>query len=223
VSGGIEEADLPCETRDQATYRTELKAAIEAEQRAYIVEQGCLHIRETEEAVVTPAMRRIEAEDPDRHLVGLEFRLKGKDRIEEKVAHEMQKGGLTAEQAFNKVKDAIRYTFQYPDDGYSRIVRADMQRLKAEGFELEEFRNLWTNEEYKGINSRWRIPGSDRLFEVQFHTRSSFEAKQETHAAYELLRTLPDDHEEVHALRAYEREIAAKVPIPLGAPDVTVP
>ena len=29
--------------------------------------------------------RRIEAEDPDRHLVGLENRLKGKDRLSEKV------------------------------------------------------------------------------------------------------------------------------------------
>ena len=50
------------------------------------VRRGCGEIRETEDKVVTPAMRRIEAEDPDRHLVGLEFRCKGEDRITEKVA-----------------------------------------------------------------------------------------------------------------------------------------
>lgn len=58
--------------------------------------------------------------------------------------------------------------------------------------------------------------------EVQFHTRSSFEAKQETHAAYERLRVLPEDHEEVHALRAYQQEVTATIPVPPQAPEVTV-
>lgn len=44
------------------------------------VRRGCAEIRETEEKVVTPAMHRIEAEDSDRHLVGLEFRRKGEER-----------------------------------------------------------------------------------------------------------------------------------------------
>jgi hypothetical protein len=49
-------------------------------------------------------------------------------------------------------------------------------------------RNSWANEEYKGINSRWRVPNTGQLFEVQFHTQVSFEAKEETHWAYEKLR-----------------------------------
>ena len=42
---------------------------------------------------------------------------------------------------------------------------------------------------YKGINSQWIEPDSGQRFEVQFHTRISFEAKQLTHPAYERLRT----------------------------------
>jgi hypothetical protein len=61
------------------------------------------------------------------------------------------------------------------------------------------------------------------LFEVQFHTQASFEAKQETHSAYERLRVLPEDHEDVHDLRAYQREVAAKIPVPLEASEVSVP
>ena len=167
-------------------------------------------------------MQRIEAEDPTRHLAGFDRRLKGRDRIEEKVDHDMQKRGVTVDEAFTSVKDAIRYTFSYPDDRYARGVVADCGRLKGAGFELEDFRNSWTQEEYKGINSRWRVPENGQLFEVQFHTQASFEAKEETHAAYERLRTLPPDHGEVRELRAYQRDVTAKIPIPPEAATVLV-
>ena len=211
------------EPRDRAACHTDLRAEAEAEYRAYAIDRGCERVRETEQTITTPAMCRIEAQDSDRHLVGLEHRLKGRDRIEEKVSTAMSERGRTAEQAFAEIKDAIRYTLQYPDDKYSQGVRTDSQQLKDAGFEPAEFRNTWTDPEYKGINSRWRVPENGQLFEVQFHTQASFEAKQETHTAYERLRTLPSDHEEVYELRAYQREVTAKIPIPPGAPEVSVP
>jgi hypothetical protein len=61
-----------------------------------------------------------------------------------------------------------------------------------------------------------------QLFEVQFHTQASFEAKQETHDAYERLRTLPEDSAEVRELRAYQREVNIKIPVPPGAPDIVI-
>lgn len=118
------------------------------------------------------------------------------------------------------IKDTIRYTFCYPDDAYAGGVQADCSRLKEAGFELTDFRNSWAHEEYKGINSRWRVPENGQLFEVQFHTQASFEAKEDTHAAYERLRMLPANHEEVRELRAYQRAVTAKIPIPPEAPDV---
>ena len=226
------EADVPdipdgwesrAEPRDRAACQADLRAEAEAEYAAYAIDRGCERVRETEQTVTTPAMCRIEAQDSDRHLAGLEHRLKGRDRIEEKVDFDMKKWGVTAEQAFANVKDAIRYTLQYPDDKYSDGVRADFERIKAEGFELVEFRNSWTHEEYKGINSRWQVPENAQLFEIQFHTQASFEAKEETHKAYERLRVLPDDHEEVSELRAYQRHVCTRIPVPPDAPDVSVP
>ena len=211
------------EPRDRAACQADLRAEAEAEYRAYAIDRGCERVRETEQTITTPAMLRIEAQDSDRHLVGLAHRLKGQDRIEEKVDFDMKKWGVTAEQAFANVKDAIRYTLQYPDDKYSQGVRTDIERIKAEGFELVEFRNSWTREEYKGINSRWRVPENAQLFEIQFHTQASFEAKEETHKAYKRLRVLPDDHEEVHELRAYQRHVCTRIPVPPDAPDVSVP
>jgi hypothetical protein len=127
----------------------EYRATVEAVDRAYTIDKGCARVREIEEKTVTPALRRIEAEDPDRVLVGLENRLKGRERIEEKVMHDEQKKGLSAGQVFADMKDAIRYTFQYPQERYTAGVRADVQRLKNEGAEYADSRNTWTSEQYK--------------------------------------------------------------------------
>ena len=197
----------------------ELRTSAADAYRAYTIAQGCDRVREIEETVTTPAMLRIEAADTSRTLVGLEFRLKGSERLSEKVAFDMAKKGITAEQAFAGVKDAIRYTFEYPEDGYASGVYADCDRIASEGFELVERRNSWTKEEYKGINSRWRAPESLQLFEVQFHTQASFEAKQTTHGAYERLRSgVPP--EEQKRLDQFQRDVAARVPIPPGAADL---
>ena len=80
--------------------------------------------------------------------------------------------------------------------------------------------NAWSDEQYKGINSQWIEPGSGQRFEVQFHTHISFEAKQLTHSAYERLRTHPADKFEQMVLEAFQKKVAAEVPIPPGAADV---
>jgi hypothetical protein len=200
----------------------EHRASVDAVNRAYAIDQGYARVQEIEEKTVTPAMRRIEAEDPDRTLVGLENRLKGKDRLSEKIAKAMSERSRTPAQAFAETKDAIRYTLQYPDEKYVAGVAADVERLKAAGFELADPRNWWEHAEYKGINSWWRVPEKDQLFEVQFHTRASYDAKQETHEAYERIRSLPPDHQDVYDSHAYQREVTAKIPIPPGAADIRI-
>ena len=72
---------------------------------------------------------------------------------------------------------------------YADGVRTDVERLKAEGFELIKLKNLWTDDQYKGINSQWRRPETGLRFEMQFHTPESLEAKELTHKAYETLRS----------------------------------
>jgi hypothetical protein len=61
------------------------------------VDRGCARVEKLERETVAPALRRIEAEDPDRCLIGLEHRLKGKGRLAEKVEFDMVKWGVTAE------------------------------------------------------------------------------------------------------------------------------
>jgi hypothetical protein len=218
--GEPEAAEGRTEPEARLQAHAELRVSAADAYRVYAIEQGCDRVREIEETVTTPAMLRIEAEDPGRALVGLEFRLKGRERLSEKVAEAVEERGHSVEEAFALVKDAIRYTFCYPEDRYCEGVLADCERLEAEGFGRFDRKNSWDEDEYKGINSRWRAPDGGQLFEVQFHTQASFDAKQETHSAYERLRALPEDEAEVRQLRAYQREVTAKVPIPPSAADI---
>ena len=57
-------------------------------------------------------------------------------------------------------------------------------------------------------------PESGLLFEVQFHTRASFEAKQLTHAAYERLRNSLTPDIERDELQEFQRKVSAEIPIP---------
>ncbi len=199
----------------------EYKAKVDAEYRRDAVDRGCDRVRETERTVVTPAMLSIEAEDPDRRLAGLDNRLKGSDRLTDKVIKWMKaQPDLTPDNAFGLVKDAIRYTFQYPDEKYAQGVQADCARLEEAGFQRGDRQNSWEDDQYKGINSRWREPESGLLFEVQFHSQASFEAKQETHSAYERIRDTTTSPAEVRQSRAYQREVCARVPIPAGATEI---
>jgi hypothetical protein len=184
------------------------------------VEAACDLIAEREQEKITPALRAIESQDPDRHLIGLDDCLKGRDRIKEKVYDRIEEKNRTPSEAVSLIPDTIRYTFQYNQADYTRGVWADIERLKDQGFELCRLKNSWSKEEYQGINSQWIEPDSGQRFEVQFHTRISFEAKQLTHDAYERLRSGQLDEFEKMVLKAFQRKVSADVPAPLGATDI---
>ena len=58
------------------------------------------------------------------------------------------------------------------------------------------------------------------MFEVQFHTEESWEAKQKTHAAYEKIQEPGTSVGEVERLRDYQRRVSAQVRLPQGALDI---
>jgi hypothetical protein len=184
------------------------------------VEAACDLIADREREKITPALRAIESQDPDRHLIGFDDRLKGRDRIKEKVYDRIEEKNRTPNEAVSLIPDTIRYTFRYDQASYTRGVWADIERLKEQGFELNKLRNFWSEDQYRGINSQWVDPDTGQRFEVQFHTHISFEAKQLTHDAYKRLRTHQADRFEELVLEAFQRKVAADVPDPPGAADI---
>jgi hypothetical protein len=183
-------------------------------------EKECDRIVKRERERLSPGLREVESLDSDRQLIGFEHRLKGRDRIKEKVAEAIEQYGRSPRDAASLVPDAIRYTFQYKETRYAQGVQDDIARLREQGFELVALKNSWLDEQYKGINSRWIEPLSGQRFELQFHTRISFEAKQLTHRAYERLRSEQADEFEEMVLEAFQKKVAAAVPVPPGAANI---
>jgi hypothetical protein len=184
------------------------------------IEAECDRIVDRERDKISPALLDIESQDPDRQLIGFEDRLKGRDRIKEKVDGIIKEFGFSPEEAVSLVPDAIRFTFEYQEARYTQGIWTDIVRLQGQGFKLDKCKNSWVYDQYKGINSQWIEPATGQRFEVQFHTRISFEAKQLTHEAYKRLRTGQPDEFEQMVLEAFQKKVSAAVPVPPGAAEI---
>jgi hypothetical protein len=177
--------------------------------------KACKDVSDEGKQVILPAMRRIEAADPDRKLVGLEHMLKGEDRLKEKIADALHaRPELTVVQALAIVPDPVRFTLSYSTERYANGVLADIDRLKAEGFELIRLKNLWGDDQYKGINSQWRRPETGCCFEMQFHTQESLEAKELTHKAYERIRSGQASTAERQEMEEFQRRVNTLIVAP---------
>jgi hypothetical protein len=183
--------------------------------------KACADIHDEGKRVAFPAMRQIEAANPDCRLAGLEHMLKGEDRLKEKVADAIRgRPGLTATQALSIIPDPVRFTLEHSPDRYADGVIADVEHLKEIGFEELKLKNLWSDEQYKGINSQWRRPETGLRMEVQFHTPASLEAKELTHKAYERIRNPDTSPAERDELEAFQRRVNALLDTPPGTTEI---
>jgi hypothetical protein len=207
-------------TRTDGSWGTHTDRMLSAGQNAEAT-RVCAEIRQLGREVILPAIKRIEAADPQRHLAGLEHMLKGEDRLKEKAADVLLvEPDLTAGQALAKIPDAVRFTLRYSQEHYADGVLSDVQQVKGEGFELVKLKNLWEKEHYKGINSQWRHPDTGLRFEIQFHTPESLEAKELTHGAYERLRRPGISQAEREELEAYQKQVNELIATPAGAAEI---
>ncbi len=178
--------------------------------------------RETE-PTISSDVRAVEQENRyGGWLEGFDRRLKDEDRLQEKVAAKLRfQPDREAVKIIEEIPDAIRYTFCLRLETYTAGYYDIMRRLEDRGYEMYYSKNWWTNPEYKGINTRWVTPEGQR-FEVQFHTPESFHTKQNvTHPAYERIRSRLVADEERTGLKAFQREAASRIQVPVGASDVS--
>ncbi len=173
-------------------------------------------LREPEKAV-TSLLKQIEHDNPQGGvLVGLEHRLKGADRLKEKIADKMNASSdATLADAAGMIDDAVRYTFCFGSASYVTGHEYLQRSLESAGYKMTYRENHWQNDpQYKGINSRWVTPDGGR-FELQLHTRESFYAKEQlTHPSYRRLRVPSTTRVERLELAAFEREVSSAVPVP---------
>ena len=155
-------------------------------------------------------------------LEGIKFKLKGEDRLKEKLAEKIEhEPDRTPAQMVRQINDAIRYTFCFKTANYADGYRDVKQRLESHECRMVYSENHWHDDpEYKGINTRWVTPEGQR-FEVQFHTSESYDAKQQvTHASYERLRNPLTHDDERQELRAFQRDGCYWITVPEGVADI---
>ena len=172
---------------------------------------------------LTPAMRRIEAQlERGQLLPDTEnYALKTPDGFKESFADLISRHpDKTAEELSHEVHDGIRYAYIFENDDYSDATLQVHSRLKSQGFELEARRNIWKSLEYKGINTRWRDPAHDLVFEVQFHTPSSWDAKQRMQRSFRRIKDPATPPAERVQLRTIQAKTSAVVPVPPGAASI---
>jgi len=172
------------------------------------------------EEELTKDLRKAD-QDPscDGWLVGLENRIKGEERIKEKIGELLKRmPDRTVEDVAHELPDTIRYTFCFLSERYTDGYWQIKDRMESSGHSMIYSKNHWSgNLEYRGVNTRW-MTGDGQRFEIQFHTAESLHAKQDlTHGTYERLRNplTPDD--ERQNLRSFQKEVCSWVGVPRGA------
>jgi len=175
------------------------------------------------EPAVTRLLKHIEVENPHGAvLVGLEHRLKGAERLKEKIADKMNIKGLAdPADAAATISDAVRYTFCASAEEYVAAHAHIGRQLESARYRRAYGKNHWLQDvDYNGINTQWATPDRGR-FELQFHTRESFYAKEQlTHPPYRRLRQRSTTPAERVELLAFQREVCTAVPRPPGISQI---
>jgi hypothetical protein len=202
------------------TYRSRGGFKLDPERHAETI--GAIgRMRETEPPI-SADMQAVEKENIyGGWLAGFDRRIKGDDRLKEKVAEQAAaEPDKSSSAILRKIPDALRFTCCFEPDNYVGGYYDIKARLEGAGHEMYRSTNHWADPEYKGINTRW-ITQQGQRFEVQFHTPESFHAKEHvTHKAYERLRSPQATDEERRELEDLQREVSSHIKAPDGAADI---
>lgn len=194
----------------------------EQSQATLLAEQKLQKAKEDEPAI-TAILKSIESEKV--HLEGLEFRLKSVESLSRKIITDSHDMEVPLEVAASNIKDVLRYTFIIEENDYAEITKKTLDKLTKEGYSVYAFKNYWANDsiDYQGINCNLKT-SDGMIFEVQFHTKESYDTKSEkTHKYYEIIRSeSASDEEKAEASRKHS-ELFALVPVPAGAKELSYP
>lgn len=150
-------------------------------------------------------------------LVGLTNRIKTVESLRRKLADLVEQDPtMTVGDAAEQVYDVLRFTVVAEPDPYMAIHDEVLDRLRRQGVDVAADDHRWAGPGYRGINARLRA-SAGRRFEVQFHTRESFQAAKATRGLYEEYRLSSTPPARRAELVEEIDAIFARVPPPPGA------
>ncbi len=155
-------------------------------------------------------------------LAGFAARRKTLTSLSRKIATDQEVAGLanpprlaSADVFAKEIGDTVRYTVRFSEDEYWAGVRRATQELVDGGNVPVKWKPTWDSPIYRGLNTNWRAPNGT-LFEVQFHTPTSFVTKELNHSAYDVARLLTTSAERRALLEAEMAARTAAVRVPPG-------
>lgn len=153
-------------------------------------------------------------------LEGLEFRKKEFVSLSRKVKSEM-KIGKTLDEAVNRMYDNVRYASVSNKDKLVADYSSMIDKLQKRGYNILRVKNTLREAKapYRGINTVFENKGGYK-FELQFHTKESFDIKQENHILYEELRLDTTPKERIKELEEQMKKNNLKIGIPSSINDI---
>jgi hypothetical protein len=121
---------------------TEVEGFPSSPERPVETGEAISRVREVEPRL-SADMRAIEPENTyGGWLEGFEFRLKGEDRLKEKITQQLEaEPRITSAEALREVPDAIRYTYCLQTENYARGYYDIKERLESRGYEMYYSKN----------------------------------------------------------------------------------
>lgn len=155
----------------------------------------------------------------DLKLEGLDFRLKTRESLGRKIIKDSIDDGVSGKEAFDKLKDVVRYTTVLPEDAFTEKYFEMQELIKSKGYSIIKVKNTWEKgSNYKGINTTLK---KDKLnFEMQYHTDLSLQVKEKLHILYEEERLITTSLERKKELKEEMIKLSESIPEPKGVEKI---
>lgn len=175
------------------------------------------------EPKITSDLSKIAAET-NAQMAGLEYRLKTEVSLARKIVKDAEEKSVSLQEADNKIRDVLRYTMLRDEKNFTDGYFATQDALIKNGYRIERVKNTWKDGTvYKGVNTIIADSHGNE-FELQFHTRKSFEVKEgELHKLYERFRKLDREEnlQEIAELEARMIRLSSTIPNPRDIDMIT--
>ena len=157
-------------------------------------------------------------------MYGLEHRLKTKRSIARKIHADSLEKGVSYEESARGLKDAVRYTSVNNDKNYVKGYFKTKASLESKGHKEVRCRNyfdMYNNGlvKHKSIQSIFQAPDG-YMFELQFQTPASQDAKNKKVPLYEKVRTPGISDLERKSLERQMEILAENVANPIGVEQI---
>ncbi len=151
-------------------------------------------------------------------MYGIEHKLKTKESIKRKIDTDSEEKMISLYEAASSIKDAVRYTSLTDDDNFTKSYNSVKKSLEDKGYKETRCKNYFDlyrqgKVKHKSVQSVFQDPDG-YLFEIQFHTPSSQDAKNKKIPIYEERRKPGLSKEQQMRLEVQMDALAKQVSIP---------